>query len=485
MAGKIVVEMSGEEQALLRSMRKVIAEQNKTEAGYKKIGRASDRAGKQAQKGFGASALGQLKSYALGVASIGTATALVNKIFAHMREEAKKAGESITRLAEARRMLVQVSGTSAEFQKFTQLADQLSKETGIRREDAAQVVFSAKSLGFLGIVRDIAQSREAISPAIAAQAAAQIPEITRGKVSPLGAINMALAAAEESAFNVEQFIRFLPAAAAGGQAAGSTPAQTAGMLSVIGGQFSRGSSAALRMKAFGLKVSMDEGLAGKGIKGAFDALQAMPKHKRREFLGESLELNELYNMIELNAATIVKRSGEVQAALDKTGTAESILADKRRIAMDPSTIKGRFNIAQRAADVAKMRREIAREDAKGVTALQSDAALNRYMAGLSRKGVGPIQSATALGFGYAASGLGLGAPATRIAAQTGRATGKQAAYNLFPGLPWILERLSGASNDLSSAASDLKEAAGQTRSAPAAAPTRRGAQLRERNTQRE
>ena len=93
MAGKIVVEMSGEEQALLRSMRKVINEQKKTEAGYKKVGRESDRAGKQAEKGFGAQAVGKLKGYATGLFGISQMVGVVSKAYTDWRQEMVQLGK--------------------------------------------------------------------------------------------------------------------------------------------------------------------------------------------------------------------------------------------------------------------------------------------------------------------------------------------------------------------------------------------------------
>jgi len=491
MAGKIVVEMSGEEQALLRSMRKVIEEQTKTEAGYKKVGRESDRAGKQAQKGFGGQAIAQLKNYALGVLSIGAATSQLAAVFFHLREEVQKAGDSIVQLAEKRRSLVQVSRTGAEFQGLEDLSDEIAKSTGMGRGEAREVVFDAKSLGFLDIVRDIAESREVITPAVASKAAGKIPEIYRGKVSPLAAINMALAAGEASAFNVEEFIQHLPTAASGGEAAGSTPAEAAGMLSVLGGQFARGSSAAERIKAFGTKVGLDKDLAGKGIMGAFDELRAMPEEKRREFLKESMELNELYMKLEQNADAIRTRTAEVQAAIDTAGTPESVLAQKRRLAMDPTTKAGRENRAQREAEKAAVAREIESGARRGVLGLESRAAFDQEMAEMDRRRAGILPGHMGWAYGKAVSGLGFGDRVTRAAVRTGEtvsgAAPSAAASAVGGGLQAaIVNRLvAEVVYKLSGAATDLQGAAGELRAAGAAAGSRRAAALRERNTQRE
>jgi len=496
MGGKVIVEMSGDEQKLLRSLRKVVDEQSKVEGGLKKTGKQSVVTAKVMIKGFGESAVGALKNYGVGMLSLGAAVQQVSQFMSHLAEQSRLAGESIAAVADQRRSLVQVSRTSAEFEQLENLADEIAQSAGMKRGEAREVVFDAKSLGFMEIVKDIAQSREVIAPNVASKAAGKIPELYRGEIGPLQAINMSLAAGEASAFNVEEFIQHLPTAASGAQAAGSSPAEAAGLLSVLGGQFARGSSAAERIKAFGLKVGLDERLSGMGIMGAYEALAgtnpftAFTEEERKEFLGESMELNELYLKLKQNAAQIGERTGEVQTAIDTSGTASSVLARKREIALDTETRAGRRNVAQREANRAQVLRELAREERRGEQALQSQAELDRYVAEMDQRGVNAGVGWMAERAGGVAASMGAGRGVTRAAAAGGRRFAEQSLEMGFsqalPGGGFdVLGSVIGAAADrLTGAADRLTGAAGEL-SASASTNTRRGAQLRERNTQAE
>jgi len=86
MARNIVIEMTGDEHRLFQSMQKILQQQNKMEAGMRRLSRASQKAGRDARSSFEAQAVGQLRNYAMGVLSIGTAYRLLAAEFRQMQE---------------------------------------------------------------------------------------------------------------------------------------------------------------------------------------------------------------------------------------------------------------------------------------------------------------------------------------------------------------------------------------------------------------
>lgn len=389
MAGRIVVEMSGEEQALLRSLRNVVDQQTKMAGGAKKIGDESAKAGKQMRNDFGSQALADIKNYAMGFFGVSQAIQEVGKALAFARQEAKDALASMKELTEERRALVQVSSTSKEFEDLSRLAEKLAVQTGMQRAESRELVFSAKSMGFLKDVEAIAEARQVIEPRAAAKVAGDVPAMFGGKITPLQALNMVLAAAEASKIGAEEFAGVLAPAAGGGAAVGASPAETAAALSVLAAPYGEAASAAAGMKGFGTKAAIAKETAGKGLMGALDVLQAMPEAQRRKWLGESQELNLAYQRLDRYEKEIRQRTAEVQAAIDATGTAESPLARKRAIALDVTTPEGAKNAAQRLMEQAERRREIARESRFAGGQAEREAAVADEFAKMdeSRRGI--------------------------------------------------------------------------------------------------
>jgi hypothetical protein len=156
---------------------------------------------------------------------------------------------------------------------------------------------------------------------------------------------MTLQAAAASRLNFEELARALPGAAEGGALAGASSEETIGALSVLAGRFKSGDTAADRLKAFTSKVGLDtdaegrESLAGSGIVDAVTKLQAMSDEQRKDFLGESQEVNAAYVILTEEFAAIQGRIQEIEQARDATGTAQSPVALRRAIAEQDPKLK--------------------------------------------------------------------------------------------------------------------------------------------------
>ncbi len=120
------------------------------------------------------------------------------------------------------------------------------------------------------------------------------PALFSGKLKPMEAVSLTMAAAEASNLSFEQMATSLPQAAQGGAIAQASPEELLAYQSVLSARFKSGDEAATAIKGFSTKVGLDPRMAGKGITEAFKMLQSMPEEERKDFLKDSQELNQAY-----------------------------------------------------------------------------------------------------------------------------------------------------------------------------------------------
>lgn len=216
--------------------------------------------GETAFSKFGKSAVGQITSIAgayVGVQEvIQTIIAANQKVIQTNKEilEGLKAQES------GDRRLLQVSNDAEDFQQLRGTADQLAKDYGIDRDQARNLVFSARSEGFESSAGFIAQNQQVIDVESQAQVAGQIPALFKKEgLTAEQAINATLSGATESRLSFEQIGSALPGAAEGGALAGASSTETVAALSVLASRFKSAETAADRLKAFTSKVGLDTG----------------------------------------------------------------------------------------------------------------------------------------------------------------------------------------------------------------------------------
>lgn len=413
-----VVEMSSDEAKLLRGIQRVIEKQKALDEAMKKTGETSDEAGKKAEDAGGKMAKGegldQLKKMAVGWIGISSAIDFATAALREHNEERKRGLDSVDTLDDANRRLAQISTSAEDLQGQQNRADSLSTRYGVSRERSRQLLFAARSEGFESFADDAARFDPLISMEASATTAGQVPTLFDKKISPREATALTLAAAEASRLDFESVAKSLPTATSGAAQAGSSPEETLSMLSVAAGKFKSGDTAAERIKALGLKLSLSEEFKGKGVVDALKRFQADPK-LRADFAGDSIELNEGINSLIPLLPEIESRTKMLEGERKLVGTDDDILERKLRSRLaDPE-----FAALQkkRGAEIAK---EISGEDAFAVEA--GDLAVTR--SNIDRKlidsGADPIEKYTARKAADVAEAYSLSAEGVEGAAEGGR-----------------------------------------------------------------
>ena len=390
----VVVTMSGDVADILRKQDQVTKRQQKQIDKLKDTLKASKAAGKGLQDAGvkGRNAFGKRLEAGL-TASIGKvfalqkAAQLVGSAMQFVRGETDKAIASFGRLEESRRALTQIATSAEDLQQLETKADTLAAKHGVDREVSRRVLFSARSEGFEGFASDIIKFSPVIAPEAAAAAAGQLPGLFPGSgLEPRQAVNAALTAAKASRLNFEDLAKALPAAAEGAGAAGATPAETFATASTLASRFKSGESAADRIKALGIAISLDEELKGKGLLDAVKELEAGSKERREKFLGSSSELNSAFRVISEEMATILERQKMVEQAIAQSGTQGSALNAALNARFDTSNDVGQLATAKRASDRARISREITNERTEAQSGMGAEAAIDGAMSDLKKAG---------------------------------------------------------------------------------------------------
>jgi len=443
---------------------------------------------------FGKSAVGQITSIAGAYVGIQNAIQLVIDLNRKVIETNKEAFESVKRQEDGDRRLLQVSADADDFQELRTRADDLAQTHGISREDARQLMFSARSEGFEDTTDFIASNQQVLDVTSQAQVAGQLPGLfqTEGLTGEQ-AIEGTFAAAKESRLSFEEIGSALPSASEGGALAGATSSETMAALSVMASRFGSASTAADRFKAFTSAVGMDQGdagdtpeelaakqeaeddraeraqrsfrtleervqdtreniesvqagpqtdatqkrladlqkkleraeravaefdqstlqaqeiessapresLAGKGFIEAVKALNAMPEEQRREFLGESQEVNAAFTIATEELQAIIDRQQTISDAMGRTGTDQAPTALAREAAAaDPKLVTARD------AARSEIALEIEREDKRAVTEGQRQRRKNDALRAAETSGASSTRIAAAEMVGETIEGFG-------------------------------------------------------------------------------
>lgn len=322
---QVVVELTGDEAKLLRSMQKVIEQNSKVKDSFSQAGKTGKDAGNNVANGLGAAggvvekverstfklkagldsvAKTEFRELAGELATTITVMGGISKIIGESTKawalyeaaQSKALGTQAT-LSDTNRRLVQVSDSPADLKAMQDRADAASKFTGVDRNVSREVLFSARSEGFEKEFEQVMGASPVIDPKAAAVVAGKLPALFQNKIGPIESMSLALRGAKESNLSFEQISTSLPTAAEGGALVGASPQELVATQAVLASRFKSGDTAADRIKAFASSAGIDPRLAGKGIVGAFEAIKAMPEDERADYLGKNQELNAAFVII--------------------------------------------------------------------------------------------------------------------------------------------------------------------------------------------
>lgn len=216
---------------------------------------------------FGDSAARKVIAFAGTWMSVSRAVNAVYDALERMREKKEEALGTLQGTEDENRRLLQVSTSQDDYEQLRDRADELALQHGIDRNQARQLIFSARSENFEPAAEFIASNAQVIGVESQAKVAGQLPGLFKNEtVTPEQAINMTLAGAAESRLNFEDIATALPSAAEGGALAGASSVETVGALSVLAGRFKSGETAADRLKNLATKIGLDTGVSEEDIK---------------------------------------------------------------------------------------------------------------------------------------------------------------------------------------------------------------------------
>ena len=285
---------------------------------------------------------------------------LATKAFQLLSDAKSKALQSQETLSDPNRRLVQVSNSSEDLAAMQKRADDASIATGVSRDVARQVLFSARSEGFENSFEAILASNEVLDPLAASTVAGKVPALFGGKISSMESVSLGLRAAKDSNLNFEQMASSLPTAAEGGALVGASPEELFAVQGVLASRFKSGDTAADRIKAFASSAGIDDRMKGKGIIGSYETIQAMPEDERKDYLGKNQELNAAYTILG-------EEMPKIQAQL-------KILQEERKAFADGGgTLREQINIARADTNIqtvsnvrrAQIAEEVIREEKLG------------------------------------------------------------------------------------------------------------------------
>jgi len=286
--------------------------------------------------------------------------------YAEARNEALRSQEGV---ADENRRLGQVATDPEDLASLQSRADRASSATGVSREVTRDVLFSARSEGFEKDYEAIIAANQVVDPKASAVVAGQLPSLFGGKVQPLEAVSLTLAAAKESRLDFESVARSLPGAAEGAAVLGSSPQELSATLSVLASRFKSGDVAADRIKGFAATAGIDDRFKGAGIIQTLDTLQKMPTEERTEFLGKSQEMNIAFQILSEERPKIEAQIEKMFREKEEFAAGRGTLRDQQTIVRTDPTVQNLEMV-----NVARIREEIKKEQSLGAEAAKSEAA---------------------------------------------------------------------------------------------------------------
>jgi hypothetical protein len=306
--------------------------------------RAQDAADKSetAFAKFGRSAAGQITAVAGSYLGVQQAIQVVIDLNRKVIETNRQAFESVKRQGEGDRKLLQVAGDDpADFQQLRTRADDLAKQHGISREEARNLVASARREGFEDSVDSIAANSQVIDVGVQTEVASKIPAIFKSEgITAEQAINATLTAANRSSVSTEELARAIPVASEGASMAGATASETLAVTAGISDQFNTPQTSADRVKALAMKIALDQGDAGTSI----EDLQKKQKAESDRLQRASDSYRDLQ-----------ERVGDIQRQIVEAARKDQ--EDQKQIQADIAAVQSNENLTpnEKETKVAKLR----------------------------------------------------------------------------------------------------------------------------------
>lgn len=239
------------------------------------------------------SMVGSVASVATGWLSVGAGISAATQALTEYQRQEERGRNETTKLAEARKELLQVS--QGDFAQLERRADAAAVAYGVDRATAREVLFTARSEGFESDYENIVQLAPLMDPRSAARIAGQVRTLfDKEQLSSMGAINAVAQGSNYSRLSIDEMTAALPQAGEGGRQQGATLDETVAGIAVLSSVFKSGETTGDRLKMLMSKMAINPATAGRGLLGGLDVVQGMSEADRNRFLGDSQELRAAF-----------------------------------------------------------------------------------------------------------------------------------------------------------------------------------------------
>ncbi len=274
------------------------------------------------QDTFGEQAIGKLGKYfgalGAGAAVFATMQKRLERINELQQEALAAAKETVP--ADIRLASVFVEDTPQAIKR----ADTTAFNLGLDREASKELLFQAKSSGFVDDFEKVARGSLALGSAEAAGIAAGKVRKSFPELSTDEALNLSLNASQISDLAPDAFTRSLPNATSAGRKIKATPVETFAIQGQLAFLKKSGDEAATSLKAFA-STANKAGFGGDGFLTAVDRFDALGKEKFDKAIGGNQEALDTFNDLKLLRKQIEESKAELARAKELAGTAESPL----------------------------------------------------------------------------------------------------------------------------------------------------------------
>jgi len=175
---QVVIEMSGKEAALVRSLQKVVQAQVAAELGFKKVGHASDSAHNKTQEGAKKThhQMTGLHGMIMQVGAAFGAWKLAEGVFSTLTSLAREAQQEVKEIAkgmeesyEGAKRLWQLAENQEAWATLSEQQKMAMRKGGIPRQQAGELVFSLYSFQQLEALPQVIEAAKFMKPEVAAE----------------------------------------------------------------------------------------------------------------------------------------------------------------------------------------------------------------------------------------------------------------------------------------------------------------------------
>lgn len=279
---------------------------------------------------------GSVTRFATAVTAVGAVALREMSIgFQRFDQDAKTASASVIALEASLKSLVQISKTVGDNKGLGELADKLSKASGMTRAESLQIAFSGTSAGLspaqLGIAAEIKRIEANPMQVVErlADLKAAFPDFAGG--DPRGITNALLLASEKSKVPLASLAGISLNPAKVGQLLGAPPSESLAALSLSTIGAKSPEQAETQLASLMDQLNKTGQFKGMGVVGSLEKLSSMTEAHRGGVL-TSKEALLGYESLKGRIGEIKTLRADIDSAVAGTGTGKDMLASRIRIA---------------------------------------------------------------------------------------------------------------------------------------------------------